>query len=178
MGKPKLHKCKVCVDEYKKFQSTQKVCGPRCAIDLVSAGKASEFRKETKRLKDKIKSRSEWLKDVQTVFNLFIRLRDHNLPCISCQRHHQGQYHAGHYRSVGSAPELRFDELNNNKQCAPCNNHLSGNLIPYRVNLIEKIGIENVEFIEGKHEPKKYTIDDLKELKKEYKLKIKQLKAD
>ena len=173
----KLKKCKACGERFQVFTSTQKACSIKCSIELVKQDKDKAFRKETKRLKEKIKSRSEWLKDAQTVFNKFVRLRDKNEPCISCQRHHTGQYHAGHYRSVGSAPELRFEELNNNKQCSVCNNHLSGNLIPYRVNLVKKIGVDKVEWLEGKHEPKKYTIDQIKEIIKLYKQKIKDLEC-
>lgn len=73
-------------------------------------------------------------------FNQFIRLRDKDLPCISCGRYHQEQWHAGHYRSVGACPELRFDEMNVHKQCSVCNNYKSGNLTEYRLNLIRKIG--------------------------------------
>ena len=174
--KPK--KCKSCGEEYQPFNSLQKACSPPCALDLVKQDKDKKFRKQTKEMKERIKSRSDWLKDVQTVFNQFIRLRDAKEPCISCQRHHEGQYHAGHYRSVGSAPELRFYEDNNHKQCAPCNNHLSGNLIPYRVNLIKKIGTDKVEAIEGYNEDKKYTISELKELKRLYKQKVKDLQND
>lgn len=119
--------------------------------------------------------RSHWLKQAQTAFNAFIRARDSGQPCISCGRHHDGQYHAGHYRSVGSCPELRFDESNTHKQCQPCNAHLSGNLIKYRVNLILKIGQEAVESLEGPHDPKKYTVDDLKQIASAYKRKLKEL---
>lgn len=119
--------------------------------------------------------RSHWLKQAQTAFNAFIRARDSDQPCISCGRHHDGQYHAGHYRSVGSCPELRFDERNVFKQCMPCNAHLSGNLINYRVNLILKIGPEAVESLEGPHDPKKYTVDDLKQIASAYKRKLKEL---
>jgi len=174
----KLKACKVCKERFQQFNSTTKACSIACSLELVKQAHDKEYRKETKRLKDKIKSRSEWLKDAQTVFNKFIRLRDNDLACISCGRHHSGQYHAGHYRSVGSAPELRFEELNNNKQCSPCNNHLSGNLIPYRVNLIKKIGVDKVEWIEGHHEAKKYTIDQIKEIIKLYKQKIKDLNCE
>ncbi|WP_416182588.1 recombination protein NinG [Histophilus somni] len=37
-----------------------------------------------------MKSRSERLKELQGVFNRFIRLRDKKLPCSSCGRYHQG----------------------------------------------------------------------------------------
>jgi hypothetical protein len=73
---------------------------------------------------------------------------------------------------------LRYEPDNCFKQCAPCNNHLSGNLINFRINLIKKLGIKRVEWIEGPHEPKKYTIEQLKELKTVYKAKIKQLEQD
>ena len=63
---------------------------------------------------------------------------------------------------------MRFEELNTHKQCMPCNSHLSGNLINYRINLIKKIGLEAVEWLEGPHKPKKYTIENLKEIRDKY----------
>lgn len=118
--------------------------------------------------RDRIASRGELTKKAQAAFNAYIRARDKDLPCISCGRHHQGQYHAGHYMSTGAHPELRFDPLNVHKQCAPCNNHLSGNLVNYRINLIAKIGIEQVQWLEGPHDPRKYTMDDLRAIAKDY----------
>ncbi|HDL2201950.1 TPA: recombination protein NinG, partial [Mannheimia haemolytica] len=110
------------------------------------------------------------------IFNKFIRLRDKDLPCISCGRHHQGQWHAGHYKTVGGNPELRFNEDNVHRQCSVCNNHLHGNIVNYRVNLIEKIGLERVEFLERKdHPPLKLTIEQIKDLIKVYKAKCKEL---
>jgi len=47
--------------------------------------------------------------------------------------------------------------------------------VEYRINLIIKIGIDAVNYLEGKHEPKRYTIDDIKELKRIYREKIKAL---
>ena len=127
--------------------------------------------------KEKLKSRSDWLKDLQRVFNEFIRLRDKDLPCISCGRYHEGQYHAGHYRSVGACPELRFNEDNVHKQCSACNSHLSGNILEYRLGLIEKIGLERVEFLERQdHPPLKLSVEEIKDLIKVYKAKVKELK--
>lgn len=131
--------------------------------------KAKEARAELRAQKERIKTKGEWAKEAQTQFNRFIRLRDKNRRCISCQRHHQGQYHAGHYRTVGANPELRFDESNCHKQCAPCNNHLSGNITNYRINLIKRIGQAEVDRIEGFNELKRYTVEDLKEIKQKYK---------
>lgn len=137
--------------------------------------KAKKARKAHLADKIRLKPRAQWMKEAQMAFNAYIRKRDEHLPCISCGRHHQGQYHAGHYRSVGSCPELRFNELNVHKQCAPCNDHLSGNIVKYRPALIAKIGIEQVEWLEGNHEPRKYTIEDLQAIIQEYKRKVKEL---
>ena len=179
----KEYKCKVCGKAFiKTFSSTQKVCSPECAIKLArdNAQKAQERaeKKKQRERKAKLKSRSEWLKEAQSVFNKFIRLRDKNAPCISCGRYHQGQYHAGHYRSVGACPELRFCELNVHKQCAPCNDHKSGNIIEYRINLINKIGVDKVVWLELQDlETKKYNIEDCKAIIKYYKAKIKELEG-
>ncbi len=160
----------------------------KCAI-AYSKRKAEEKRKKLEKAdrleasrrmrerKEKLKSRSDWLKDLQRVFNEFIRLRDVDLPCISCGRYHEGQYHAGHYRSVGACPELRFNEDNVHKQCSACNSHLSGNILEYRLGLIEKIGLERVEFLERKdHPPLKLSVEEIKDLIKAYKAKVKELK--
>jgi len=137
-----------------------------------------EQRKKDRERKQSLRPRSWYLKEAQKWFNKFIRLRDSHNPCISCGRHHQGQYHAGHYKTVGAAPELRFEELNCHKQCAPCNNHLSGNIVNYRPNLIKKIGIAKVEWLEGSHEPLKLGIEDLKYLIAVYKVKCKSLEKE
>lgn len=146
-------------------------CATTKAYKGIEKGKDIIHKAKKKRLKDNDKSLRT--KEAQKAFNAFIRARDNDLPCVSCGRHHIGQYHAGHYKSVGSSPELRFEEINNNKQCAPCNNHLSGNIENYRINLIKKIGLDKVEWLEGPHEPKKYTCAELKAIEVYYKEKIK-----
>ena len=150
----------------------QKACNGTCALNLVRKENAKERRKDLRVRKQKLKTKAEWAKEVQAVFNKYIRLRDAKESCISCGRNHDGQYHAGHYKSVGAHPELRFEPLNCHKQCAPCNNHLSGNITNYRVGLLKKIGEEKLTWLEGNHPPAKYSIDDLKEIKKDYQKKI------
>jgi hypothetical protein len=142
---------------------------------LSDLSKANDKRwaKEKKVRKEALKTRSEWLKDLQDVFNTFIRLRDKDKPCISCGTF-TGKMNAGHYKSVGGSPELRFNELNVHKQCEYCNTHLSANLIEYRIGLVKRIGVEQVEFLERKdHEPLKLTVDEIKEKIRIYKDKIK-----
>jgi hypothetical protein len=181
--KIKLKTCNECGDKFSPPNSIRKVCFKyECQAKFMEkhVKNAERLREKRERqalreAKERIKPRSKWLKEAQVEFNRFIRLRDKHLPCISCGRFHTGQWHAGHYRSVGACPELRFIELNCHRQCQPCNTHLSGNLLEYRTNLIEKIGMDNVEWLAGKHEAKHYSIDELKQLIAHYKGKCKEL---
>ena len=175
--------CKTCRTRFDPKPPGAITCSAECAESFAVSkrGKAAkvvaikERRADEVKL-DKLKSRSQHAKEAQTAFNAWVRVRDADQPCISCQRHHQGQYHAGHFLSTGARPELRFEALNVHKQCAPCNNHLSGNIVMYRLNLIAKIGPEFVAWLESHHEPKKYTIDQLKTIKTDYTAKAKTLK--
>jgi hypothetical protein len=175
--KPK--KCRVCKAEFMPQNSTHKVCSWLCASAYAKSERIKKERREvirqTREAKERLKSRSDWVREAQQAFNAYVRIRDAHLPCVSCGRHHEGQYHAGHYLSVGARPELRFDELNVWKQCAPCNDHLSGNVVLYRKELINRIGLDQVERLEGPHEPKKYSVDELKAIKQTYKAKAKEL---
>lgn len=180
-----MKKCKVCKADFTPQKMGQKVCSPDCAISLAVSerGKAVKVaqvkdRKADKVQREKLKSKAQWAREAQTSFNLWVRTRDAGKACISCGRHHQGQEHAGHYLSVGARPELRFEPLNVWLQCAPCNTYLSGNAVLFRKSLVEKIGLTHVEWLEGPHETKKYTIDDLKQIKATYTAKTKQLKKD
>lgn len=183
---PKPKKCQnaECGQEFvPRFSSTQKVCSPACALatkDKYQAPArkaiADRQRKELRASQERIKSRSDHLREAQAAFNEFIRLRDAHEPCISCGRHHDGQYHAGHYRTVGANPELRFDEDNVHKQCAPCNNHKSGDIVNYRINLVAKIGAERVARLEGPHEPLKLDNDQIKALKAKYRALVREMK--
>jgi len=190
-------RCKSC-REYFPFEDMQMypigaVCGSDCLTTLINEGyvkNAERAKKQvTKLINSKIKEDNQIFakkkrefklndktlrkKAAQSAFNKFIRLRDEKLPCISCQRFHTGQWHGGHYKTTGAFPELRFNEDNCHKQCAPCNNHLSGNIEHYRPNLIEKIGRKAFDRLEGPHPIKKYGPDDYKKVEDYYKAKLK-----
>jgi len=167
--------CKGCGERFTPDRPLQAVCCVPCAWRYTGQQNAKTDRRLTREAKARLKTRAQWMKEAQAAMNRFIRLRDRLEPCISCGRQHQGQWHAGHYRSTKAAPELRFEELNIWKQCQPCNTHLSGNIVEYRKNLVAKIGVERVEWLEGKHEAKHYTIDQLKEIKARYTAMAKEL---
>ncbi|WP_122499980.1 recombination protein NinG [Pseudomonas viridiflava] len=185
-GGPRRKRCPECRVMFTPARSGQAVCGEiNCAIShgqsekgRAIAGKAlaEVGRREIKIRKEALKSRSDHMKDTQQAFNEWVRNRDAALPCVSCGRHHEGKYDAGHYRTVGSNPALRFEPMNCHKQCVPCNQHKSGNVVEYRLELVRRIGIVNVEWLEGPHEPQKYTIEELKALTGKYRALTRELK--
>ncbi|HGN2206130.1 TPA: recombination protein NinG [Pseudomonas aeruginosa] len=185
--KPRKCQNPACSQEFTpRFSSTQKVCSPACALAIKDKHSkparkaiADRNRREIKARKEKLKSRAEHLKECQAIFNQYIRLRDANKPCVSCGRPAtwDGQWHASHYRSVGSTPALRFNPLNVHRACSICNSHLSGNIMGYRPELVRRIGEEAVLALEGPHEPLKLTIEDIKALKAKFRARVRELKA-
>ena len=161
--------CTVCKKQYTPSAPLQKACSLECALEHSREKRAAAELKAEKKIhaerKKAVQPKSKVLSEAQAAFNKYIRERDQG-ECISCQRAHTGQYHAGHYRSVGSMSSLRFNTYNCHKQCSACNNHLGGNLILYRGNLIKKLGLERVEWLEGPHDTKKYTIGYLRRVKR------------
>ncbi|PWE39596.1 hypothetical protein C9I50_18165 [Pseudomonas prosekii] len=186
-GGPRRKRCPSCRVMFAPARDSQAVCGEiECAIAYGQSEKgrattrkvlADVERREIKVRKEKLKTRAEHLKDTQTAFNAWVRERDAELPCISCGRHHLGKYDAGHYRTVGSNPALRFEPLNCHRQCSPCNTQLSGNIVNYRIALVKRIGVDNVDWLEGPHEAKKYTVEELKAMTAHYRAKTRELKG-
>jgi len=178
----KAKTCKVCKTSYTPQRMGQKVCGPACAMSLASSVRAKvekvEQVKERKAHREAVKQTkkpSYFAAKAQTAFNAFIRARDAGQPCISCQRTNAGPMQAGHYLSRGARPELRFNEQNTHAQCVQCNMHFAGNVAKYRIGLIAKIGLDNVEWLEGPHPLPRYSIEDYQAIEGFYKYKTKEL---
>lgn len=136
--------------------------------------------KRDKQAKDKerLKSRTEWLKDAQIVFNTFIRERDKGKPCISCGKKigYNEKHDAGHFYSSGGHSNLRFNENNTHSQCVGCNQHKSGNLIAYAINLPTRICQKSFdELHQLAYIQKKWSIEECKEIIDIYKQKTKWL---
>lgn len=168
--KPK--KCRYCKEHFTPFNSLQPFCfNTECIQEHNKVTREKKARKVKKEFKESDKS--TLLKLAQTVVNKYIRLRDLNKPCISCEHIGERQIHAGHYRPMGNNQQLRFYTLNIFAQCSICNNYLSGNLANYRINLIKKLGLEKVELIEANQERGNYTVEYLQRLIKVFRKKIK-----
>ena len=180
MTTTKQSKCKVCSCSYIKTRPLQTVCSPTCAMTMArsvtaktTAKAQASDRKKVKAKLDDMQTKPQLIKKGQTAFNAFIRARDAGKPCISCgvplpTGQVGGNFDCGHYRSVGSAPHMRFVEDNAHGQCKRCNMHLAGNHVEYRKKLIERIGLASVESIESDNTLRKYTHQGLIELAKQY----------
>ena len=169
-----MPKCKICKTKFEAKFFLQKAClDPKCLAEWSRLDRENKADiKHVKRKKEYYDNdRATRTEAAQKSFNAYIRFRDSNDSCISCNRSTGCKVNAGHYKSVGSSPELRFNELNVHLQCEHCNLFKSGNIENYRINLINKIGAESVEWLEGPHEPKKYTCEELKEIELKYKQK-------
>lgn len=146
------------------------------SIKKATSSVNKENHKNKIRQKQALKTRTTLFKEAQSAFNEYIRVRDRGQGCISCLTNKKSiQYHAGHFKSIGAYRELRFNEDNCHLQCARCNNILSGNLLEYRENLIQKIGVYRVEKLYKKHELIKYSREEIIEIKRHYKNKTKKL---
>ena len=175
-------KCSVCLEMFRPQRMGQRVCSPACAAVQGKRDGEKQERKETRERKAALKTRSDWLKETQAIFNAWVRERDRNQPCICCGRTSTKEYltgsawDCGHYRSTGSAPHLRFHEDNVHRQLVVCNRHGAGRAVDYRIGLIARIGLARVEALEADQTPRHYTIEDLKRIKAEYKAKLRALK--
>ena len=135
----------------------------------------------TRQKRESLKSTGTLIAEAQAAFNGFVRLRDQlaGHACISSGKPldwNGNGVDAGHYRSRGSAPHLRFDERNVHAQSKHDNRYLSGNVTGYRVGLICRLGIAAVDALECDQTPRKYSRDDLKAIKATYTAKTKALK--
>ena len=186
----RVKRCKVCRQPFEPRQPMQAVCGVACAKELAASirGKAEKQaaikqRKADRERKERLKTRRDWEREAQTAFNAFIRARDADKPCICCGLPLSagdvgGRYDCGHYRSIGSAPHLRYDERNAHAQRKQCNRWGAGRAVDYRLGLIERIGLEAVEALEADQQARKYTADELKAIRDEYRAKARGLKRE
>ena len=172
---PKPRACPVCAKPFVPVRPMQAVCGPVCAKKKVRQEKVAE-RAKVRTRKEKAMTRGERIARAQAAVNALVRARDAALPCISCGRFHDGQWHAGHYRSRGAVPHLALDMRNIHKQCQPCNTHLHGNLIGYRAGLIARFDLAYVEALENDNVPRRLRDEEIDAIWQDAKAKLKEMK--
>ncbi|CDG95588.1 Protein ninG [Xenorhabdus bovienii str. puntauvense] len=195
MKKQVRRKCEICRVWFHPKHDHVWWCSPEHGAELGMRRQDRKYEKAKQKLererrqkeveaRDKLKTRrlavkplSHFARQAQTAFNAFIRERDCGHPCISCGRNTGAKMNAGHYRTVGSCPELRFDEDNCHIQCEHCNSYLSGNIENYTPRLIEKIGQSRFDRLMSHHALPKRKREDYERIRDNYKDRLKELQG-
>ncbi len=174
--------CKVCLNDFTPYSTTSRTCSLKCSVIDVQNKKDIKAARDTKIQEKAVRKQHVarkrtfnnndkplQMKLAQRACNAYIRARD-GMVCISCGTQKPDiQYCAGHWKSRGAHGGLRFHPFNLNSQCNKnCNLHLSGNVEKYKQNLIKKIGLANVEWLQTEQPPQKWTVEDLIEIKQYY----------
>lgn len=185
--KPK--KCRVCKAEYNPARMGQRVCSPLCAAAFAKSVRVKAERKaeikaraQTRKQIEDMKSIPVLMAEADRAFMAYTRARDRAAghACISSGKQLDwtgNQVDAGHYRSRGAASHLRYDERNCHAQAKRENRYLQGNIAAYRVLLIARIGLEAVESLECDNRTKKWTREELREIRDRYKAKARAINA-
>lgn len=186
-----MPRCKICKCKFVPRWAMQPTClenDGACAVEYAKQynekkrqkaehKRKQDWAKEKKVLTEKSMKFSQWLNLLQKEVNTFIRLRDKDKVCISCAGWLGKKYHAGHFYSVGSHPNLRFDEDNIHGQCEQCNIHFRGNQLEYRFHLPARIGMDKFEALEARKEVElKISVPDIKLKIQYYRAEIKKIK--
>lgn len=194
--------CKACRAKFTPARQMQIVCDAACGFIYGIAQRAKERQKaarvdraSTRAALEKLKTRSDWLREAKQEVQRFRRLEELALgsPCMSCQRTQAevegaegwkpgGAWDGGHFLGKGARPELALEPLNIWLQCKSCNAGSSkyarkGYTVNenFERNLVARIGQAAVDTLRADHRPRQYTIDDLKAIKAEYRAKTKEL---
>ena len=166
---PKPKACRCCGAVYQPISSIQVVCSPPCALNYskrkLAKKQAQAYRRDEAAKRDS-RQGSTPMNAAQRALNEFVKIRDADQPCIvhgeMCPN---TEFDAGHFMAVGmgGGSPLRLNCWNVHKQCRPSNRGAHNrkryrNTVPgmYRENLVERIGRERVEWLEGPHAPRQY----------------------
>ena len=164
---PKLKKCRVCRTSFTPSMPLARVCSQFCAMTYARSvtGKAAKVAAVKERKADKtkleaIKKPSQLETECRAVVQKIARIRDRKDGCISCHMpaDYTGMWHGSHFRPAGNNAAVQFNLWNIHKSCAQCNLFKSGNLSAYRPRLVQKIGIERVEWLESQNQPVKTNV--------------------
>lgn len=175
-----MKSCKNCNNSFEPLKFNQKFC---LKIDCVNAWveleKSKQWAKRKKALKSELETTQELIKKAQKVFNDYIRARDRNQLCISCNKPLGAKFDAGHYFNANNHWSVRFNENNVHGQCVTCNQFKHGNLLNYQIGIQQRIGADQLINLHSiAHETKKFTRDELREIVDKYKEKLKLLKSE
>jgi len=152
--------CKTCKNKFEPIKPIQ----PRCFDCTIQYAKDQVKKATEKRIKAEIAKIKEYAKDaayyrdkLQIEINRLVRMIDKGQPCISSGRKWKETDQAGHYESVGSHPEYRFNLWNIHSQSVADNKYKHGNRAGYTTGLSYRYGMVLIS------KCRKLSKDDLKE---------------
>lgn len=151
MKKVYPRKCVRCKEKFTPQNNTQVCCSPFCAIQHVKTIKkkkaTKEWQEQKKSLKNDLKTKRDYEKELQKEINTIVRLIDKGSFCHSTKKPLNDKFDAGHVFSVGSNNSLRFNLFNIYAQSVYANQFLSGDQINFLKVLSEVYGEEHKEYV-------------------------------
>lgn len=173
-----MPKCKSCGVKFTPTRFLQKYCmlneecqsaAIKAVLDnnrkLADKKVADKWKEEKKEMVEKLKTLSDYKKDLEIEINAIVRLIDKGHDCIS-GAFKDYKMHAGHLYSVGAFPSIRFNLLNIYGQSEHDNLHLHGNGAIYKERIVEIFGqsvADEVEVLKVNYPELKASIPDIKE---------------
>ncbi len=126
--------------------------------------------------KQKTKTRSQLVKELDAIFSRYIRLRDADktgiCTCVTCgAKIHWKNIQNGHFITRGNY-KYRRSVVNCWSQCMPCNIYKSGNYIAYTLFMIWKYGQGIVEEMQEDRELIKISTPEIREMIEKYKYEV------
>lgn len=180
-GTPTLYRtmglCNHCLGDFLFGNDNGKLLMKKSIIPKAKLLVKKESKAKDKAAREKLKTLGQYEAEAKKSFQKFIRLRDSELNCISCDTPTSDIWDGGHYKKAEIYSGVIFDERNCNKQCRYCNRFLGGNEANYRTGLVKRFGepyVLELEIYSNETRQHKYTKQELIDIKKFYDLKIKQ----
>lgn len=178
-------RCCICRRAFTPRNSMAMVCSGDCAARY--AARQREAKEKAERTQDRekreaMKGLRELIAEAQAAFNEFIRLRDADQPCIDCGKPFEpnrpgGSMDAGHYLARSVAPQHRFNEDNCFGQRKNCNRPGGATRGAFRAGVEQRIGIARLVALEGDTSVRKWSRDELRGIRDDYRAKVRQMKA-
>lgn len=109
--------------------------------------KAKNWKEEKAKMKESVKTLSDYKSDLQKEINTLVRELDKGHRCISGRKLLGNRYDAGHFFSRGSNPSLAFNLMNIYGQSVHSNQWKSGDQINYLIGLERDFGKDHKDYV-------------------------------
>jgi hypothetical protein len=139
--------CPSCYFSFLTTDERGKIIYQKSFLPKVSLKLKSFQKQKTKEMKENVKTKSDYEKELQKEINTIVRLIDKDQVCISTLKPLNAKFDAGHFYSVGSTPALRFNLNNIFAQSVYANQYLSGDQINFLSGLSQLYGENYKEYV-------------------------------